>query len=85
MAVDQTLNQNTLPASRAFAVSPNDSTDLTNYTRALYIGGAGAVKVDTTGGDTVTFSAVPVGTVLPICVKRVYNTGTTATLIIGLY
>ena len=44
------------PASNAFAVTPNDSANLTHAARALFVGGAGAVKVDTLGGDTVTFT-----------------------------
>lgn len=74
------------PASGAFAVTPADATYLTSV-RGLYIGGAGDVTVEMlnpeTAGATVTFSAVPVGTVLPIAVERVLATGTTATLIVA--
>lgn len=72
------------PATGAFAITPNDSTDLTSFTRAVYIGGAGDLKVDTITNDTVTFSGVPAGTVFPIRVKKVYSTGTTATNLIAL-
>ncbi len=51
----------------------------------LYVGGAGNVKVTTIGGDVVTFTAVPVGTVLPVQVVKVHSVGTTATLIIALW
>ena len=69
------------------AVTGSDSTDLTNAaTRGLYIGGAGAVKVDLISGATgVTFSGLAAGSILPVGVKRVYATGTTATGIIALY
>lgn len=73
------------PAERAFAITGNDSTDLTVYPRAIYVGGAGNVKVITLGGDTVTFSGVLAGTVLPVRVKRVFSTDTTATNLIGIY
>jgi len=73
------------PASNAFAVTPNDSTDLTHAARALFVGGAGNVKVDTLGGDTVTFTGVLAGFVLPVRVLRVYSTGTTATNIVAVY
>lgn len=73
----------TAPATDAFSVTPNDSTNLTIWAVALYIGGTGDVKVDTVNGTTVTFSSVPVG-ILPVQVKRVYSTGTTATNIVGL-
>lgn len=74
------------PASNAFAITPNDGTDLTFTTRAIYVGGAGAVAVDLAkSGTNITFSGIPAGTVLPIAVNRVRATGTTATGIVGLY
>lgn len=53
----------------------------------LYIGGAGNVKVTTIGQDVVTFTAVPLGTVLPVQVIKVHSaaSGTTATLINALW
>lgn len=53
----------------------------------LYIGGAGNVTVTTTGQDVVTFTAVPVGQVLPVQVVKVHSVGggTTATLINALW
>jgi len=73
------------PAENAFSVTPNDSTDMANAARALFVGGAGDVKVDTTGGDTVTFTGVTAGMILPVRVTRVYATGTTATNIVAVY
>jgi hypothetical protein len=69
-------------ADTAQAVTTSD-TDPNVFAR-LYIGGAGNVKVTTENGDAVTFTAVPVGTVLPIRVSLVWATGTTATNIVGL-
>ena len=54
-------------------------------TRAIYVGNSGNLKVDMVSGGTVTFSNLTAGTLLPIQVVRVYATGTTATLLIGLY
>jgi hypothetical protein len=71
------------PAANAVAVTKSDSTVLTT-TRALYIGGTGDVAVTMAGGGNVTFSAVPVGTLLPLRVTKVLSTGTTATLILAL-
>lgn len=51
----------------------------------LYIGGAGNVKVTTIGGDVITFTATPIGQVLPVQVIKVHSTGTTATLINALW
>ena len=77
--------QNSLdaPADGAFAITPGAS-DLAIFTRAIYIGGAGNVKLTTVGGTEVTFTAVPVGTILPVRAKKV-SADSTATLMIGLY
>jgi hypothetical protein len=50
----------------------------------LYVGGAGDVAVTTQNGEVVTFSAVPVGTIIPITCTKVMSTNTTASLIQGL-
>ncbi len=72
------------PARDAFAITPDDGADLTNWALALYVGGSGDVRIVTWGGETVTFANVPVG-VLPVRARRVYATGTSATGIVGLY
>lgn len=72
------------PPLNAESVSPHDSVDLTNYSRAIYIGTAGDLKVDMVGVGTVTFTNLPVG-MWPMRVKRVYNTGTAALGILNLY
>ena len=74
------------PAVGAAAVTPNDSTDLAvSPARSLFIGGAGNLVVDTAAGDTVTFTGVTAGSILPVSVKRVRATNTTATSIVALY
>jgi hypothetical protein len=50
---------------------------------ALYVGGVGDVEVRTVGGTTLTFTAVPAGTILPIRCDQV-RAATTATNIVGL-
>lgn len=65
------------------SVTPSDSANLTND-GMLYIGVTGDVKVDTANGDTLTFTAHPVG-YMPVIVRKVYATGTTATNINALY
>jgi hypothetical protein len=84
MAIDTTQGGEGQPATHAALVSPNDGVDLEYTSRALYVGGAGAVAVTMLGGDAVTFSGVLAGTILPIRVTRVKSTGTTATLILAL-
>jgi len=72
------------PASSAFAITPNDSEELTTVTRGVYVGGAGSVVAQLAGDSaTVTFSGVPAGAVLPIR-ARLVTTASTATNMIGL-
>ena len=73
------------PASNAFAVTPADGSNLTHSARALFVGGAGDIKVDTLGGDTVTFTGVLAGSILPVRILKVYATDTTATNIVAVY
>jgi hypothetical protein len=79
MAKDQSA-----PASGAFAITPSDTVMFGRRCRSIYVGGAGNVSVLTPENDTVTFTAVPVGAVLPVEAVRVNSTSTTATLLIGL-
>ncbi len=75
------------PARRAAAITPSDTVDLTAYAKALYVGGAGNVRVLTVGAedwDAVTFANHPVGW-LPVQVRRVLATGTTATQIVAAF
>lgn len=73
------------PARSAAAVTPNDSADLPTSCRALYVGAGGDIKVTMAGGDTVTFTSVPQGMVLPIRAARVWATGTTAASLVGVW
>jgi hypothetical protein len=67
------------------AVTPNDSVDLTDSCLALYVGGAGDITVHDRAGNTVLFTAVPAGSILPIQTKRVMATNTDATGLVALY
>ena len=82
-------NPNTLPnpARSALAVDVSAADQaLDPDSRGIYVGGAGDLKVDMADSTTaVTFSAVLAGSILPIQVSNVYNSGTTATLILALY
>ena len=96
MAVIDTYSTDTFSAKGANEDCQSDTlfvdgTTISGYVgipptcRAVYIGGAGNVKVDMADGSTVTFEAVPVGTFMPIQVRKVYATGTTATNIHALF
>jgi hypothetical protein len=66
-----------------FAITPSDSVDITDRHDAIYVGGAGNLVAVLPNGQTVTF-AVIAGQVLPIRVRRVNATLTTATGLVGL-
>ena len=51
----------------------------------LYVGNTGNVRVLTAGNDDVTFVGIPSGSFVPVQVKRVYATDTTATDIVALW
>jgi len=79
------------PYNDNLAVSPDNAVNFVPYatkgllTSALYVGGAGSVVAVDENGEATTFVAVPVGTFLPIAVKRVNATGTTATNLVACY
>jgi hypothetical protein len=83
--------KNVYIAKAGFLVTPSDSADLaadaanTELVRncVLHVGVGGTLKVTTEGGSTLTLT---VGSgFLPISVRRVYATGTSATPITALY
>lgn len=75
--------------AKAYVIYQNSAiTGMPNPGCMLYIGGAGNISVTTIGGDTVLFSGVPAGTILPVQVRRINSTTggtTTATLINALW
>ena len=87
MAVPTTISIASTPNSfeYAAAITTSDTVSLTGVTRAVYVGGAGNITAIMSNGDAVLFSAVPVGTVLPIRCTRINATATTATLLIAMY
>ncbi|OLP59049.1 hypothetical protein BJF93_03745 [Xaviernesmea oryzae] len=72
------------PATRGFSITPSDSAALPEVTRALYVGSSGAVALRLIEGQTVTFSGLAAGTLLPLRADRVLATGTTAGNLLGL-
>lgn len=80
-----------LQCGRCAAVTPSDTVDIpavtggTNNGCVLYIGGSGNIKVTTVGGDEVVFVGLSAGQFVPVQVKRVWSTSTTATNIVALW
>lgn len=78
------------PARVAEEVTPDDNNDLPNYyAKALYVGVGGDITVISVGDleilpGIVLFKSVPIG-ILPVQVRRVLATGTTAANIVALY
>lgn len=67
-----------------YVANPASGADDANNGCVLYVGETGDIKVTTIGGSTVTFKAMPVGFV-PVQVKKVWATDTTAKDIIALW
>lgn len=67
------------------AIVPSDTADLASYPRAVCVTATGDLKVlpliaADDGAHTVTFAAAPVGFIPPFRVRRVFATGTTASV-----
>lgn len=64
---------------------PSDTVDLAYMCRSIYVGGTGNVAAVRADDVVVNFLAVPAGTTLHICARRINATGTTATGLVVLY
>ncbi len=65
------------PAHDALPVIPNDSSDLPHVSVGLYVETGGAIVIDTVSGATRTVLVADFS-ILPVGVRRVRATGTTA-------
>ena len=79
------VNTGKTTPTHARSVQPNDAADLIALTKGVYVLVGGDLAVTMAEGETVTFSAVPSKTYLPISVRRIWQTGTTATFITALW
>jgi len=77
--------ENYSPITNAVVVTPHNTNELPYVTRALYVGTGGDVKVTMQDSGTVVFVAVPTGTTLPLRVKVVFASDTTADDIVALW
>ena len=75
----------TSPIDDGFAVTPNDSVDLPNVTRGIMVATAGNVSVVLNSDTSLVLPALQPGAVYPIRAKRINQTGTVATGIVGLF
>lgn len=80
-----------LQVGRAASVTPSDTVNIssvsggTNNGCVLYVGSAGNLRVQTVGGDDVTFNNINTGAFIPVQIVKVYATGTTASNILALW
>jgi len=75
----------TSPGKSHFTVTPSNSADLPNATRAIRADSAGTISCRLVGDDVEVTYTVSAGEVLPIRVKRIMDTGTTVAVIQGWY
>lgn len=75
----------TAPPEAAAEIIPDDAAELACATRALYVGVAGDLRVRMLGGAVVTLTAVPAGSLLPLRLRQVLATGTSAGGLVGLW
>lgn len=71
------------PAQGGVAITPSDSVNLPQSTRAIYVGVGGDLKVTLLDGSVVTYAALPQGITKAIRVTKVWFTGTTAASLVG--
>ena len=75
----------TSPIRAGKTVTPSDTVDLPDAVRALYIGVAGNLAIETVDGSDLTFIAVTAGSIYPFKAKKVKSTGTTASSIVAIW
>lgn len=78
------MQTDTSPAENAVAIDYSGGDVNGLRTRALLVGGAGNLKVDMVGVGTGVTLPVVAG-YNPVAIKKVYQTGSTATGVVGLY
>jgi hypothetical protein len=64
-------------------ITPSDTTELSAVS-VIYVGVTGNIALVTANGDEVTLQNAQAGSVIPVRVKKVKATGTTATGLIAL-
>jgi hypothetical protein len=76
------------PARRVVAIIPSDGDDLPDTPKGIYVGTGGDVALVAAGapagGAATVFRNLPSGALLPVRVRRVAATGTTAADLLAL-
>ncbi|MFY9209545.1 MAG: hypothetical protein WAO69_00295 [Aestuariivita sp.] len=72
------------PIQGGFDITPDDSGELAEVTRALMVTTSGDVAVELRNGDLLTLPGLMPGAIYPLRIQRVFATGTTATGLKGL-
>jgi hypothetical protein len=68
------------------ALTPSDTVDLPRgLTQALWVGSGGDVAAVSADNRVTVFAAVPAGSWLPIAVRRVNASGSSASGLVALY
>lgn len=84
--------ENVNAATTAIIVTPSDTTgidgsaydaDTSPVARAVYVGVGGDLMVTTASGSVAVFYNCPVG-ILPVQVRKIHSSNTTASQILGL-
>lgn len=79
------------PVNKFVPITTSDTVDLVRYqqtqqlTDGVYIGGAGVLVAVMADNTVCSFTATVAGSILPIGVRRINATSTTATLLVALY
>lgn len=70
---------------RAFAITPDNDTDLEHPTIAIYVGETGDLSLELISGDIVLLKNIVAGAWHPISATKVLSTDTTCGEIVGAY
>lgn len=73
------------PARDGATLTPSDSAPIAVMTRAVYVGTGGDLRVEMAGGQELTFANVQGGTFLPLRITRLFQTGTNAGGVVGIW
>ena len=74
-----------VPGRNAETITKSDTVNLSQPSRAIWVGGAGNIAVEMLDGVTQVFEGVVAGSLLPLQVTRVNSTDTTATLMVAVF